>query len=167
MTSTGMPFTPTTAGGAGAWSAAQQPYGAPGSPYQQPYGAPGSPYQQPPTPSNGTDYNQPPVTQHPQSVYGAAAPPGSISGHTGSQAYDHTGGFVAPETLRPGSRPSYYAGTPAPSNTGGSVYAGMAPEPMQPGQGAFGGFDSSTAYAQAPASPGPQVQTWVERSGGR
>lgn len=168
MTSTGMPFTPTTTtGGAGTGFAAQHAYGAPGSPYPQP---PGSPYQQPPTPSNGTDYNQPPVSQYPQSTYGAAAPPGSASGAAswaGGQAYDQPPGFVASDTLGPGSRPSYYAGTPAPSNAGGSAYGGMAPEPMQPGQGAFGGFDSSIAYPQTPASPGPQVQTWVERSGGR
>lgn len=162
MTSTSMPFTPTTTapGGVGTGFAAQQGYGAPGSPYPQP---PGSPYQQPPTPSNGTDYHQPPVSQYPQSAYGAAAP-----GSTPGAAPWAGGGFVAPETLGQGSRPSYYAGTPAPSNTGGSVYSGMAAEPMQPGQGAFGGFDSSTAYGQTPGSPGPgpQVQTWVERSGG-
>ena len=151
----------TTAGSVGTGFAAHQVYGAPGLP---------SPYQQPPTPSNGTDYQQPPVSQYPHSAYGAATP-GSVPAPApapwaGGQAYDQPRGFVAPEPLGSGSHPSYYAGTPAPSNTGGSTYSGMAPEPMQPGQ-AFGGFDSSTAYAPAPTSPGPQVQTWVERSDGR
>jgi hypothetical protein len=167
MTSTSMPFTPTAtaAGAAGTGFAAQQAYGAPSSPYQQ---LPSSPYQQPPTPSNGTDYNQPPVSQYPHSAYGAAAPAGSTPGPVpwaGGQAYDQPGGFVTPDA---GSRPSYYAGTPTPSNAGGSAYGGTAAEPMQPGQGAFGGFDSSIAYAQTTSpAPGPQVQTWVERSGGR
>ena len=127
MTGTTMPFTPTASSGAG--FAPQQIYGAS--------------LQQPPTPSNATDYGQPPVSQYPQGAYGAAAP------------------------SSPAPLPGYYAGTPAPSNAGGSVYGGMAAEAMQPGQGAYGGYDSSTNYVRAPPSPGPQVQTWVERPGGR
>ena len=155
-----MPFTPTAAG-AGSGLAAQPVFGVPGV-----VGAPGSPIQ-PSTPSNGTDYSQLPVSHYPQGAYGAAAPPSSASGSVpwaGGQAYGQPGGFVAPEAPGSPSHPGYYTGTPAPS---GSTYGGMAAEPMQAGQGAQTGFDSSLAYARTPSSPGPQVQTWVERSGER
>ena len=125
MTSTSMPFTP--AGAADHGFAAQQAYGAPASPFL--------------TPSNGTDYNQPPVSQYSPGVYGAAAPPSS------------------------GSGPVPWAGSPPSTNTGGSVYGGISAE-AQPGHTSYGGFDPSGAYAQSRGSPGPQVQTWVERPGG-
>jgi len=113
---------------------------------QQPYGAPGSPYAQPLTP--GTEYNQPLVTPYTQ-------------GWAGNQSY----GQPAPDALASGTYPNYAAGSPPSSNTGGSAYGGamvdtMQPgQPGQPGQVAFGGYESR-------ASPAPQVQTWVERSGG-
>ena len=137
MTSTGMPFTP--AAGTDAGFAAQQPYGAPGSLYL------------PPTPSNATDYNQPPVSQYPQNEYGAAVPPNNASGPapwTGGQMYGQPGAFGAPGA---GSTPDYSTGSPALNQPGGSAY-GATPETMQP----YGGYESRS-------SPGPQVQTWVER----
>jgi hypothetical protein len=158
MTGTSMPFTPTAAV-AGAGFATQQAYRTTGSPYQASS-----------TPSNATDYNQPPVDQHPYGAYGAGAPPISVSGPppwASGQAYGQPGGFTVPGTPAPPSHPSYYAGTPAPSNGGGSAYGGMAPELMQPTQVAYGGFDSSTVHTRTPAPDGPQVQTWVERPGGQ
>lgn len=128
MTSTSMPFTPAAAAD-------------PGFAAQQAYGPPGSPYLTPMTPSNGTDYSQPPVSQYSPGVYGAAAPPSS------------------------GSGPVPWAGSPPSTNTGGSVYGGISAEAQQ-GHTAYGGFDPSGAYAQSRTSPGPQVQTWIERPGG-
>jgi len=116
MTSTGMLITPAAASDAG--FAAQQAYGAPGTPYLQPS-----------TPWNGTDDTQPPLSQYPQSAYGAAAPPSNASGSApwaGGQTYGQPGGFGAPGSL-------------APNNLGRSAYSGVATEVMQPGQGAHGG----------------------------
>jgi hypothetical protein len=134
MSSTGMPFTPTgTADG----FAPQQGYGS-------------SPYTQPLTPSNGTDYNQPPVSQYTPNAYGASVPPISSPAPApwaGGQPYG--GAFGGPD-----AHPNYAPGSPPLSNTGGSAYGGATAESMHP----YGGYESR-------ASPGPQVQTWVERTG--
>ena len=97
-----MPFTPAVTANIG--SLAQQTYGAPGSPYLQPL-----------APSNGTDYNQPPVSQYPQNPYDAAAPPSSAYGPvpwSGGQTYGQLWCFGTSDVLGSGSRPNYSAGSP-------------------------------------------------------